>query len=167
MADAKDLFDPVGGGSWTRVSGSLATVRRITGTLPLAVVAVGCLVTALLLPELRWIPAIIAVLFATAAIWHFVWARRNQWSWGYLEADDDLLVTSGVWFRRLVAVPYGRMQFVDVQAGPVHQLFGIANVTLHTASSETAATIPGVPQDEAARLRNRLTELGESRGAGV
>ena len=79
----------------------------------------------------------------------------------------NLLVTGGVMFRRLVAVPYGRMQFVDMQAGPIDRAFGIASVTLHTASTETAATIPGLPADEATRLRNRLTELGESHGAGL
>ena len=43
------------------------------------------------------------------------------------------------------------MQFVDVQAGPIDRAFGIASVTLHTASTETAATIPGLPADEATR----------------
>ncbi len=166
MADSQDLFDPLTG-RWTRVSPALATVRRLTETLPLALGAVVALVVAVLVPGLRWIPLVVGALVAAAAAWHFVWARRNQRSWGYAEADDDLLVTSGVWFRRLVAVPYGRMQFVDVHAGPVQRWFGIASVTLHTASPETAATIPGLPTAEATRLRNRLTELGETRSAGV
>ena len=102
-----------------------------------------------------------------AAAWSFAWARRSQRAWGYAENDEDLLVTSGVMFKRLVAVPYGRMQFVDVQAGPLQRSFGVATVTLHTASAETASNIPGLPAAEATRLRNRLTELGESRGAGV
>jgi len=59
------------------------------------------------------------------------------------------------------------MQFVDVQAGPLARAYGVASVTLHTASAETAADIPGLPAAEATRLRNRLTELGEAHGAGV
>jgi membrane protein YdbS with pleckstrin-like domain len=109
----------------------------------------------------------VLVVAVGAALWGFVWAGRNQRSWGYAENSDDLLVTRGVMFKRLVAIPYGRMQFVDVQAGPIHRAYGIATVTLHTASTETAADIPGLPADEATRLRNRLTELGESRGAGI
>ena len=70
-------------------------------------------------------------------------------------------------FKRLVAIPYGRMQFVDVEAGPLARAYGVATVTLHTASPETAADIPGLPAAEATRLRNRLTELGEAHGAGV
>jgi membrane protein YdbS with pleckstrin-like domain len=59
------------------------------------------------------------------------------------------------------------MQFVDITAGPLEQLFGIASVRLHTASPRTNARIPGLPADEAARLRDRLTELGESQAAGL
>jgi membrane protein YdbS with pleckstrin-like domain len=110
---------------------------------------------------------VLAVVALATAAWTWRWAARNTASWGYAEQEDDLLVTGGVLFRRLVAVPYGRMQFVDVQAGPVDRRFGIATVTLHTASTETAADIPGLPAEEARRLRNRLTELGESHGAGL
>ncbi len=70
-------------------------------------------------------------------------------------------------FRRLVVVPYGRVQFVDVEAGPVERRLGITRVTLHTASTETAAQVPGVPADEARRLRDRLTDLGRAHDAGV
>ena len=154
-------------GEWTRVSPSLATIHRITMTIPASVLALAALVVTAVLPDLRWIPAIVAALFLAEAVRSFVWAGRSQRAWGYAENDEDLLVTSGVMFRRLVAVPYGRMQFVDVQAGPLQRAFGVATVTLHTASAETTSDIPGLPADEATRLRNRLTELGESRGAGV
>jgi uncharacterized protein len=40
-------------------------------------------------------------------------------------------------------------------------------VRLHTASPRTGARIPGLPADEAAFLRDRLTELGESQAAGL
>jgi len=162
-----DLFDPIGDGEWTRVDPALTKLRRITAVLPLLVSALIPAVVAALIPDLKWIPGIVAVGLLAGAVWVWFWADRNRRSWGYAEQQEELLITSGVWFRRLVAIPYGRMQFVDVQAGPIQQWLGLASVTLHTASTETAATIPGVPIEEAARLRNRLTELGESRGAGV
>ena len=155
---------------WQRVSPRLAAVRRIVA-IPGPLV-VGLALIALAGPGAMpgWIRATTAVvgigLLALAA-WLWRWSGRNAASWGYVEAADDLLVTGGVLFRRLVAVPYGRMQFVEVEAGPLERHFGIAKVSLHTASTETAATIPGLPQEEAARLRNRLTELGESHGAGL
>lgn len=166
MSDA--LFDAPGT-TWTRVSPALATVRRILLVPPLVVVAIALVAGALVWVEGTWSTAllVLAVVALATAAWTWRWAARNTASWGYAEQEDDLLVTGGVLFRRLVAVPYGRMQFVDVQAGPVDRRFGIATVTLHTASTETAADIPGLPAEEARRLRNRLTELGESHGAGL
>lgn len=161
-----DLFEPVSG-KWKRVSPRLATVRRILLLGLATVLVIVAVVLLLLLPDLKWIGALVGIIAVAGGIWGWLWAGRNQRSWGYTENADDLLVTRGVMFKRLVAIPYGRMQFVDVQAGPLDRAYGIARVTLHTASPETAADIPGLLADEATALRNRLTELGESRGAGV
>lgn len=161
------LFEPAVG-EWKRNSPRLATVRRILILIFAAVFAIVGVVLVLLLPDdLWWIASLVAALAVAAAVWGWSWAGRNQRSWGYAENADDLLVTSGVMFKRLVAIPYGRMQFVDVEAGPLARAYGIATVTLHTASPETAADIPGLPADQATALRNRLTELGEAHGAGV
>jgi len=102
---------------------------------------------------------------AGALAWRFV--DRRFGSWGYAEREDDLLVRRGVMFARLSVVPYGRMQFIDVTAGPLERVFGLATVRLHTAAAATDARIPGLPQEEAARLRDRLAELGESQAAGL
>jgi uncharacterized protein len=88
-------------------------------------------------------------------------------SWAYQEREEDLVVRRGVAFRRLSVVPYGRMQFVDVTAGPVERLFGLATVKLHTAAAATDARIPGLEPQEAARLRDQLTRLGEAKAAGL
>ena len=88
-------------------------------------------------------------------------------SWGYAEREDDLLVRRGVLVRRLSVVPYGRMQFVDVTAGPVDRLFKLATVQLHTAAAATDARIPGLAVHEAHRLRDRLAALGEAQAAGL
>ena len=88
-------------------------------------------------------------------------------AWGYAERADDLLVRRGLLVRRLSVVPYGRMQFVDVTAGPIDRLFGLATVQLHTAAAATDARIPGLVADEAERLRDRLAALGESTAAGL
>jgi membrane protein YdbS with pleckstrin-like domain len=69
--------------------------------------------------------------------------------------------------RRLVVVPYGRMQLVDVTVGPIERAFGLAAVQLHTASPHTNARIPGLTSAEASRLRDRLTHLGEAGKSGL
>ncbi len=93
--------------------------------------------------------------------------RRRVLSWGYAERADDLVVSRGVLVRRTTVVPYGRMQFLDVTAGPFERAFGLATVQLHTAAAASDARIPGLLAAEAARLRDRLAQLGEARAQGL
>lgn len=88
-------------------------------------------------------------------------------SYGYAERERDLLVRHGRMIRRLSIVPYARMQFVDVTAGPLERMFSIATLRLHTAAAASDAIIPGLEPAEATRLRDRLAALGEDRGEGL
>ena len=101
---------------------------------------------------------------ALAALW---FARNRFRSWVYQERDEDLIVERGVLIHRLSVVPYGRMQFVDVSAGPIDRAVRLATVKLHTAAAASDARIPGLERDEAARLRDRLAALGEATAAGL
>ena len=92
---------------------------------------------------------------------------RSVRSWGYTERAEDLLVRHGLMVRRLSIVPYARMQFVDVSAGPLERAFGLATVELHTAAAGSDARIPGLAGPEAARLRDRLAALGKTREEGL
>ena len=107
------------------------------------------------------------VLVGAGFVWTWILIGRNQRSWKYAERDDELLVSHGILFRQLVVVPYGRMQFVDVAAGPLERSFGIATVELHTATPATDAKIPGLHPDEASRLRDRLSALGQAQAWGL
>jgi membrane protein YdbS with pleckstrin-like domain len=107
-----------------------------------------------------------AALLAVAVAFYAALHGRYR-AWGYAEREDDLLVRRGVLIRRMSIVPYGRMQFVDVTAGPVDRMFRLATVQLHTAAAATDARIPGLTVEEAHRLRDRLAALGEARAAGL
>jgi membrane protein YdbS with pleckstrin-like domain len=109
--------------------------------------------------------SVLAVAVGGAAAWWFVHNRFR--AWGYCERDEDLEVRRGVMVQRLSVVPYGRMQFVEITAGPVERLFGLATVKLHTAAAASDARIPGLDPQEAARLRDRLAALGEAKAAGL
>jgi membrane protein YdbS with pleckstrin-like domain len=123
-------------------------------TLPLALAAVAVSVIAL-------VPLLACAL---AAEWFL---RRRVRAWGYAEREDDLLVKRGVLVARMSVVPYGRMQFIDVTAGPIERAFELATVRLHTAAAASDARIPGLAGSEAARLRDRLAALGEAKAAGL
>jgi uncharacterized protein len=92
---------------------------------------------------------------------------RAVLAWGYAEREKDLLVRHGLLIRRLSIVPYARMQFVDVTAGPLERILGLVTVQLHTAAAASDARVPGLPPAEASRLRDRLTALGEDLGEGL
>ncbi|HEY6794335.1 MAG TPA: PH domain-containing protein [Kineosporiaceae bacterium] len=156
-------FDPVGV-RWNRVSTKLAAARRLTGLLALAVPGALLVVPAVLIGSWWWLAPMVPV--AVGAWWWWV-AGRQVAAIGYAERDDDLLVRRGIMWRYIVVVPYGRLQYVDVQAGPVDRIFGIARVQLHTASAATDAMIPGLPPAEAARVRDRLAARGQARLAGL
>jgi uncharacterized protein len=157
-------FDPADV-TWQRVSPRLAIARRVLLTALAAVVVAGCVVMFALSGDGWVLVGVPLVLLAAGWAWWVV--GRQTRAIGYAEREDDLLVRRGVMFRNLVVVPYGRMQYVDVQAGPIDRRFGIAHVQLHTASPGTDAQIPGLAPEEAARLRDRLARRGEARLAGL
>ena len=161
-----DLFAPPGT-EWQRVSPRLAQVRH--GLVALgALVALGVLLLVVRLGDAPgWLAGVGVAVVVLGAAWAWWWVSRNARRWGYAEGDEELFIARGAMFRTLVVVPYGRMQFVDVHAGPVEQVAGIASVHLHTAAPGTSARIPGLPAAEAARLRDRLTQRGESWAAGL
>jgi membrane protein YdbS with pleckstrin-like domain len=151
---------------WNAPSPRLRVLRRyeVTGTtlaaLILAVgiaIAVGATTAAAV--------AVLCVILA-GSIADVVAGRRVQ-AWGYAERAEDLLVRRGVMFRRMSVIPYGRMQYVEVTAGPFERAFGLATVQMHTAAAASDARIPGLPAVEAARLRDQLTSLGESHAMGL
>lgn len=160
------MTSPPADGPWRRPDRGLLVLRRglvlAWLTLP-GLVASGAL--AALRGAAEGAAGLALVLTGTGLL--LVAVERRWAAWGYLEREDDLLVRRGVLVRRTSVVPYGRMQYVDVTAGPLDRRLGLATVTLHTAAAATDAFVPGLRADEATRLRDRLAALGEARQAGV
>ncbi|HET6627630.1 MAG TPA: PH domain-containing protein [Nocardioidaceae bacterium] len=161
-----DLFAPPGN-AWQPVSPQLGRMRRLVLAVLVALALIATVSASWLFHLPAWFAITLSVVLLALLALGWLAIGRNARSWGYAERDEDLYVKHGALFRELVAVPYGRMQYVDITSGPVEQLFGISSVHLHTASPKTSARIPGLPKDEAARLRDRLTSLGEAQAAGL
>ena len=150
---------------WRRVSPALARARRIVAVVPLVVLAVIVVVMSMATGQL-WVLWFLAVPLLWS-IWAWWLIGRQVRAWAYAERPEELLLRSGVMWRTVVVVPYGRLQYVDVEAGPLARSLGIASVQLHTASAGTDARIPGLTSAEAARLRDRLTDRGQAQLAGL
>jgi uncharacterized protein len=150
---------------WRRVSPKLFWLELLSYLTGVAMVTGACLVAWLIFDF--WAIWLVATAVVLLTLVRLAFLPRSLRSWGYAERADDLLVRHGLLYRRLSIVPYGRMQFVDVTAGPVERLFGLSTVQLHTAAAASDAKIPGLPPHEATRLRDRLAALGEARAEGL
>ena len=157
-----DLLD----GEWRRPAPALLTVRRVEVVL---FVALPFVVATAVLAVLAGPPEAIATASAGGVLTSLslIAVQRRWQAWGYAERQEDLLVRRGVLVRRTSVVPYGRMQYVDVTAGPIDRALGLATVRLHTASAASDATVPGLTTEAAALLRDRLTAAGQARLAGL
>ncbi|XNS28180.1 PH domain-containing protein [Citricoccus nitrophenolicus] len=158
---------------WTPVSPKLVPAHLMVTILTAGIVTVLLAVPLVLMlvgvwPDypawLAW--ALPAVMLGWGLVEMILIPRRVR-AMGYAERDDDFLFKSGLWFRRVLAVPYGRLQYLDVKEGPVQRRFGIRSLELQTASASTNATIEGIPVEDSERLRDALMARGQARLAGL
>jgi membrane protein YdbS with pleckstrin-like domain len=149
---------------WTYASRRLIAARAISLAIFLLFPIAGAVVLGVIGGGWFWAATVTLGVLTAWAAWLIV---RQVTAHAWAERADDLIVKRGRIFRSVTVVPYGRMQYVEVSAGPVARALGIARVQLHTASPGTDAHLAGVPAEEAARLRDRLTTRGEARLAGL
>ena len=159
------VFAPPGE-QWQHVQPALAKVRRLEAVLWVVPLALGLAGIGVWLGW-TWLVGLSLGGGGLFLAWYWWLVGRQVRAWGYAERAEDLLITHGILFRELVVVPYGRMQFVDLAAGPLERWGGVVTVQLHTAAASTDARIPGLSPDEGARLRDRLAERGQALAAGL
>jgi uncharacterized protein len=131
---------------------------------PIAVTTVPLWVSDPTLALLSWYPLALSSVFGVVAL---ALVPRRVRAIGYQLRTDDLIFRRGIIFRRQVAVPYGRLQLVDVSRGPISRLLGLSELRLVTAAVSTGVSIPGLPKAEAEELRDHLISVAETRRAGL
>lgn len=143
-----------------RPSRKAPLVWAIGAAIPWLMLAVGQLVWFVLSPRLPWVHAVTAaatvlgiVLFVgVVPVWRY---RVHRW-----DIDPKAVYTRTGWLvqERRIA-PISRVQTVDTERGPLDQLFGLANVTVTTASSAGAVRIVALDFDVADRVVAQLTDI--------
>lgn len=156
---------PLGDGVWHQISPKYLVVQLISNGAVLALIVVAALVLWLWM-GMQWVllPAAIGAVITIAML---AVIPRQARSIGYQLRADDLVFRRGILWQRMVAVPYGRMQLVDITHGPLDRGFGIAQLKLVTAAAATGVTIPGLTQAAAERLRDTLIDVAETRRTGL
>jgi len=83
-----------------------------------------------------------------------VW-RRRTWELG----TSALEIRHGVIVQRASSIPYGRIQQIDVERGPLERLAGLSQLVVRTAAATSDGVLYGLLPDDATRIRTRLLEV--------
>ncbi len=103
-------------------------------------------------------PGVIALPIAIVALVAIIRLPSRRFAArGYAMAADRLRVVRGILFRADTIVPFGRVQHIDVDQGPLERFFGIATLTLHTAGNHNSSvTLPGLEHQLAMDMREDI-----------
>jgi len=111
------------------------------------------------------IAVLVMTLIAMNIVFALFWPALEYNAYRYMVRDQDLLVQSGVLFRRWSSIPHNRIQHVDTRQGPLERVFGLSRLLVFTAAGMSAdGSIPGLRTDEAERLRDLLSRRGGDDG---
>jgi membrane protein YdbS with pleckstrin-like domain len=129
-----------------------ATSAGIEGAILVAALAVIGPVTDWV-PIPVWVIVLVGVVAAAYVVVMPVWRYRvHRW-----EVTDTAVYTqTGWWVRERRIAPMSRIQTVDHAEGALARLFGLATVTVTTASAAGALEIVGLERDRALALVEQL-----------
>ncbi|MCY4171520.1 MAG: PH domain-containing protein [Bacteroidetes bacterium] len=104
------------------------------------------------------------ILLVLSLSWILVIPRLRYHYWRYELRDKDLCAIRGIYNRVHTIVPLRRIQHLDVEQDLIEENFNIARLVVHTAGTRsTDVVVPGLPYDEAVRLRDTVREfIGQS-----
>lgn len=131
------------------------TTTRIAsalGYLPFLIGAGVLEIAQLLPPGSIFVPVFLLYLFAA-----FVVPKRKYRHWGYDMGSDRLRIVRGYMFYRDTVVPFGRIQHIDVEQGPIDRRYDLATLTVHTAGNHNSTvTLPGLLHADALAMREAI-----------
>lgn len=127
-------------------------VQALLTSVPFVIAALVLETSDLLFPGVFLVPVVLAALFIVLRV-----PLRRYSARGYAMGDDRLRVAKGLLFRSDTVVPFGRVQHIDVNQGPLERAFGLATLTLYTAGSHNASvTVPGLGHAKALEMREAI-----------
>jgi len=135
-------------------------VWAIGSAIPWLVLAVGQAVWFAIDPRLDWVHALaaavtvlgIVVFVVVVPLWRY---RVHRWDIG----PKAVYTRTGWLVQERRIAPISRVQTVDTYRGPLDRLFGLANVTVTTASSAGAVRIVALDSDVADLVVAQLTDI--------
>ena len=103
----------------------------------------------------RWIAILLTGIWLLLLIFSLALVGHRYRIKGYALRSHDLVYRQGLFFRKVITIPFSRLQHCEIQEGPLERLFGLNTLAVFTAGgSSSDVTIPGLLPPEAKRLRD-------------
>ena len=163
-------------GEWVRAHPSYTKIRLIQVVgLFITLVGVFTALTVMfemmrssdVLPKTTWLSALTGAIAAVLVVWCIWWAAllpRRTRALGYSLRPNHLMARQGVLFRHVTSIPYGRIQYVDVDSGPLERAHHLVRLTIRTAGvTASKVTLYGIPTECGQQLRELLIRRADER----
>lgn len=167
-------------GEWVRAHPSYTKIRLIQVVgLFITLVGVFTALTVMfemmrssdVLPKTTWLSALTGAIAAVLVVWGIRWAAllpRRTRALGYSLRPNHLMARQGVLFRHVTSIPYGRIQYVDVDSGPLERAHHLVRLTIRTAGvTASKVTLYGIPTECGQQLRELLIRRADERMAAL
>jgi len=140
----------------TKLDPAYAKALRLTAIITAIPFLIGALILelagALPLRGIVIVPIVLLLAFLIIRV-----PLRRYHARGYDHAADRLRVVRGILFRSDTVVPFGRVQHIDVDQGPIERFYDIATLTLHTAGNHNSSVnLPGLKHATALEMRETI-----------
>lgn len=143
-----------------RVSPRAVSYWRLTAAVEDAVVCGVAATAYVVVPQRPWWAGVLLGLLVATAVVHVAVMPGLRYRVHRWEATPVAVHTRSGWIGRETRIaPLSRVQTVDSKQGPVMRLFGLASLTVTTASAAGPITIDCLDAAEARRLVAALTEV--------
>lgn len=77
--------------------------------------------------------------------------------WRYEIFEQEIYIQRGILIMKRTIIPMIRVQHVDTEQGPILKKYALATVSISTAA--TTHLIPALREEDASRLRDRISTL--------
>lgn len=133
-------------------------VSDVVGIAVVAVLAAAAwLVVRHLGGDVFWVYLVAGIIEVVCILDLLISPRIEYATWRYDVTPTDVDLYHGVFVKKRVLVPLVRVQHVQTKQGPILRAHGLATVTVSTAGE--SFEIPGLAEDDANELRDRVAEL--------
>lgn len=131
---------------------------------PMLLIALAMTVLSLLFfpGALPWLGPLLLVVLVVPAVSYLVVMPRWRYAVHAWELGEQAVYAAGGWFwqKRRIA-PLSRVQTVDTVRGPLQRRYGLATVTVTTASTAGDIKIAGLSDADAEELSRRIGEAAQ------